>query len=131
MKRGNETDKHIQMKTDIRDSLVFNGFVVKPEEHEADLVAYHPRLQGICACECELSTRNAIRNIRRDIARGANHVIVVADALPLKVQLLRKTRRKLRPPELAKVTVLCMADLRTRHIAQIAANALLWARKDK
>ena len=124
MKRGNESQMHIDMKTQVRDCLVFNGFVVKAEEQNADLVAYHPSLSGICALECERSPRNALTNIRRDLKNGAAHVIVIANSLTVKAQIICKIRNKLNLQKRVRVSVFWTGDLQTRNIAQLTTRAL-------
>ncbi len=130
MKHAHETQEHVSMKLTYFHALTNSGFMVKAEEVGADLVAFKPGLQGICALEMERSVRNAIKNILRDLKSGASHVVTITDSQTTRDQIIRKAARHLPHAIQSRVSVICMLDPEAIDIAQTVTKALCYAAED-
>ena len=105
--RGQETADHRRMKELIAKLFTLLGYLVFFEEQLTDVVAWKLRSGGprIVGIEAERSPRNVLRNVRRDLARGCNVVLVVAANENLQAAIRRKLQRELPPEHLRKIAV--------------------------
>jgi len=98
LNRGHEKMEHRAMKQLIAKLFTLLDFLVFFEERECDVVAWkcqangHVRLVGI---EAERSTRNLIRNVTRDLARGCCIVLIVVPVDALRTAARRQVQQYL------------------------------------
>ena len=78
MNRGHETPSHLAMKRHVATVLRQRGWVVRFEAQEADVVGFRPGTGQLWAFECERSPKWVVRNVTKDLDRGAGGVVVVA-----------------------------------------------------
>jgi len=91
--RGGEKGRHRELKLTIGALLTRAGYDILFEQKGCDVVGIKHRRDGtifILGVEAERSTRNVLRNIRRDLASGIHKVLVVAENKRLKRAIQRK-----------------------------------------
>ena len=86
MKRGNETSSHLAMKSHVANILQRRGWLIRFEVKNADVVGFKPGTGGIWAIECERSPKWVLRNITKDLSRGAYQVVIVASTIMVAVE---------------------------------------------
>jgi len=94
--RGHETKRHRELKLDIAALLTRAGYDVLFEQRGCDVVGIKRKRDGrlfILGVEAERSTKNVLRNIRRNLANGIHKVLVVAENERLKQAIKRKISR--------------------------------------
>ena len=75
--RGNETQEHLALKGEVCELLRNLGCLVVTEHRNSDVVAYDIRkCLGFCI-EIERTSKNLVRNIRRNVRSGCDFQIIV------------------------------------------------------
>jgi len=94
--RGGEKKRHREIKLIAAALLTRAGYDVLFEQKCCDVVGIKLRKDKtlfILGVEVERSTKNVLRNIRRDLANGIHKVLVVAENERLKKAIRRKISR--------------------------------------
>lgn len=94
--RGGEKKRHREIKLIAAALLTRAGYDVLFEQKCCDVVGIKQRKDGtlfILGVEVERSTKNVLRNIRRNLANGIHKVLVVAENKRLKRAIQRKLSR--------------------------------------
>lgn len=112
--RGYELMDHRQAKVEGRAMLLAAGFdLAQCEYRNADVVGM--RRAGnriyVLTVEFERTARNALRNIRRNLANGSDCVLEACMTPSAKDAIQRLIRQKLRPDEQEKVRVVLCDEL--------------------
>ena len=95
MNRGHETASHLAMKRHVANVLRQRGWVVRFEAQEADVVGFRPGTGQLWAFECERSPKWVVRNVTKDLDRGAGGGVVVASTPAVAERARRAVARQL------------------------------------
>jgi len=113
LNHGHETKDHRIGKRVLAAFWSARGYLCLWEEGNCDVVALQLRehKRRVIANEYERSSRNAIKNARRDLSRGADAVLIVVADEQLRHRIRRKLRRELARSEWTRVAVVLFPSL--------------------
>jgi hypothetical protein len=123
--RGNESIEHRAAKQLVAEILYKAGFkLVFYEKYCCDVIAVKPATKNTfplgcdmelftLGCEVELSIRNLMSNINRDLHKlGCNGVLIIAPNFSVLAEIARKLDRELPPDLREKVGITTLSALR-------------------
>ena len=116
MKPRHETPDHIAGKRLLADFWQARGYRSMYEEGRADVVAFRIRdgRGRIVASEYERTSKNLVRNVRRDLAGGCCAVLVAVPNAKIQSAIRRKLQREFPRHIWTKVSVVLLERITSR-----------------
>jgi|SRR5579859_3414318 len=112
-RRGHETPEHRTDKCEVHRFLRSLGHgIVLCEQQDCDVVAIRPQSAAILGVEIERTSRNVLKNLSRDFARGCSNVLIVCPDFKILGEVSRKLARALPHEFWARTALTTMSALR-------------------
>jgi hypothetical protein len=111
--RGHETPEHRTDKCEVLHLLRSLGHgIVLCEQEYCDVVAIQPRSAAVLGVEIERTSRNVLKNLSRNFARGCSNVLIVCPDFKILGEISRKLARALPQEFWTRTALTTMSALR-------------------